>query len=303
MHILILFLDGIGLGDDDVTTNPFTAAHLPTLNALANGHRWLRTTGLQQTVHASFIPTDACLGVTGRPQSATGQATILTGRNVAQAVGEHFGPRPNDAVRRSIDQGNIFSNLVARNKRAALLEAYPTSWHQRVASGKLLHSSYQYAVHAAGLPVFGPDELQKGEALAGDWTGEGWRTHLGYADTPIYTPTAAGRKLVELSRQYDFAFFAHWMTDLVGHRGTMTEAVALLERFDQVMTGILDIWTPDEGLIIITSDHGNMEQIGDRKHTENDIPTVVIGAGHAEFARDFRSLTDHAGRIERLLSE
>ena len=82
MHILTLFLDGIGLGENDPEKNPFAVADMPTIHALTNGKRWLADTGRQESDRAIFIPTDACLGVEGRPQSGTGQATILTGLNV-----------------------------------------------------------------------------------------------------------------------------------------------------------------------------------------------------------------------------
>src|SRR5690349_3223338 len=98
MRILLIFIDGIGLGDDDPAHNPFAVANTPTLHALARGHRWLRDTGRVESARATFIPTDARFGVEGRPQSATGQAVILTGRNVSAEIGEHYGPRPNPAI-------------------------------------------------------------------------------------------------------------------------------------------------------------------------------------------------------------
>jgi len=97
MHILMIFLDGVGLGSDDPVHNPLATANLPTLSALANGQRWLASTGRQESARASFIPTDPRLGVAGRPQSATGQAAILTGLNVPQLIGEHYGPKPDAA--------------------------------------------------------------------------------------------------------------------------------------------------------------------------------------------------------------
>ena len=81
MHILMIFLDGVGLGDADPEVNPFALANLPTLHQLANGHGWFNTTGTQISDRAVFIPTDPRLGIPGKPQSATGQATI-----------QHFAP-------------------------------------------------------------------------------------------------------------------------------------------------------------------------------------------------------------------
>ena len=78
--------------------------------------------------------------------------------------------------------------------------------------------------------------------------------------------------MVELSRRYDFAFFSHWMTDVIGHRGGIEDGVKALERFDAVMAGALAAWDDREGLLIVTSDHGNMEDLSHGKHTENDVP-------------------------------
>lgn len=302
MHILLIFLDGIGLGDDDQVLNPFAAAHLPTLTRLTNGHRWLRTTGNQQSERAIFRPIDPRLGIPGKPQSATGQAAILTGRNIPQIIGEHYGPRPNEAIRALLAEDNLFKQLVAQGKTAALLEAYPPMWHESINRGKRLRASYQQAAHESGQALFTEVDLYNGDALTADWTGEGWRSQLGYTDSPLYERHEAGVKMVELARRYDFAFFAHWFTDVVGHRGTLEEGVYLLELFDAVMAGVLDVWDDEEGLIIVTSDHGNMEDLGNGgKHTDNDVPGLIIGRGKEAFAEGLTTLADFAPRIAHLL--
>ncbi len=238
MRILMIFLDGIGLGADDPSVNPFAAAHTPTLDQLADGQRWLASTGRQVSPRALFIPTDPRMGVPGRPQSGSGQAAILTGLNIPQIIGEHYGPKPNRAIRDLLAADNFFKQVVAHGKKAALLEGYPPRWHRGVNSGKSLRSSYQQAVYDAGLPIFDEKAIYAGQALAVDWTGESWRTQLGYHDTPVYSPYEAGQKLVELGRCYDFAFFSHWLTDIIGHRGTLAEGIGILELFDGVMAGV-----------------------------------------------------------------
>jgi hypothetical protein len=301
MHILLIFLDGIGLGDDNPAVNPFAVAHMPTLTALTNGQRWLRGIGRQESARAVFVPTDPRLGMPGRPQSATGQATILTGRNVPQLIGEHYGPKPNPPVRQLLAEDNFFKQVVAGGKTAAIISAYPPRLQHAIQRGKTLRSSYQLAAHEAGLPMFTLEMLYSGDAISEDWTGAGWRSRLGYADAPLYTPEDAGRLMVALSRRYDFAFFSHWFTDTVGHRGPLEDGVELLELFDGVMAGALDAWRDDEGLMIVTSDHGNLEDVGDRHHTENDVPTLIIGAAKAAFADGLRDLSDITPRMARLL--
>lgn len=295
-HLLFIFLDGIGLGEDDPATNPFAVANMPLLHDLAGG-RWLK--GLPRSVNgrASFVPTDACLGVPGRPQSATGQAALLTGRNVAAEIGMHYGPRPNPEVRAIIAEDNLFKQVVAHGDSAALVDAYPPGFFSAVERGKRLLSSIQQAVHEAGIPLMDDQALRRGEAFSPDWTGEGWRAELGYSDTPVYTPEEAGRRLGAVATQRTLTMFSTWITDVIGHRGPFERGVALLERFDRVMAGLLAGW-PDDGLIVISSDHGNMEDLGSRRHTENPVPTLIVGRDHAAFAD---GLTDLVGVTPHIL--
>jgi len=299
-HILMIFLDGIGLGDDNPAANPLATAHMPTLTALTNGKRWLRGIGRQESERAIFIPTDPRLGVPGRPQSASGQATIVTGRNIPQLIGEHYGSKPNAAIRKLLAEDNFFKQVVAHGKKAAIINAYPPRLHNAINRGKILRSSYQQALHEAGLPMFTDETIYNGTALSSDWTGEGWRSELGYTDTPVYSRHEAGRRMVEISRQYDFAFFSHWYTDIIGHRGPLEDGVALLELFDGVMAGALDAWDDDEGLMVVTSDHGNLEDVSSRNHSENDVPTLIIGRDKAAFAEGLTDLTGFVPRMARM---
>lgn len=296
-HILFLFVDGIGLGEDNPDINPFSVAHMPTLQQFTGGLRWLKTTPKQSTPQGAFVPTDPRLGVAGRPQSGSSQAAILTGVNVPQHIGEHYGPKPNAATRQLIDQDNFFMRVKRADKAAALIDAYPKSLLHNIARGKTLPSSIQQAAIASGQALFDDQALREGRAITAEWTGEEWRTHLKFADTPVYTPQEAGRLMVEISRGYAFTFHSHWMTDYVGHRGTVPEGVTFLERLDGVIEGILSVWQPDEGLVLLTSDHGNMEHIGDRHHTENDVPTLIIGADSEAFADGFSQLIDFVPRM------
>ncbi len=301
MHVLLIFLDGIGLGADDPSVNPFAAANTPTLWSLANGRKWLESTGLQSTDRAEFIPTDANLGIPGRPQSGSSQAAILTGINVPQHLGYHYGPKPDAATRALLEQTNIYKTLLAAGKRADLINAYPPRLHHDINRGKTLRSSIQHAAWAAGLPMHNVDDLLSGNAMSEEWTGNAWREFLGYPDAPLYTPEQAGRKMVELSRRLDFAFFSHWYTDIIGHRGPMPDAISLLETIDGVMRGALDAWDDDEGLMILTSDHGNFEALDHRKHTENKVPTIVIGKRRHELADGFKDLTQITPNILKIL--
>ncbi len=300
-RVLLLFLDGVGLGDDNPATNPCAAARTPTLDALAGGQRWLRGAARYDNGRAIFIPTDPRLGVPGRPQSATGQAAILTGQNVAAALGEHYGPRPNAAIRALLDRDNLFKRVLASGGSAALITAFPPRFFDALARGKRLPSSVQQAALAAGLRLATEADIYAGAAMSPDWTGAGWRSDLGYTDTPLYAPQEAGAHLARLADERTLTFFEHWVSDMIGHRGTLAQGVALLELFDAVMAGLLAAWDDNGGVIVITSDHGNLEDMTTRKHTANDVPTVIIGAARERVAEGLRDLTGIAPGILRAL--
>ncbi|HUE99616.1 MAG TPA: hypothetical protein VMN99_10205 [Anaerolineales bacterium] len=299
MRILFIFLDGIGLGENNPETNPFARAKMPNLNKLLDGRSLLKDAAPFHGEYASLLAVDPAVGVSGLPQSATGQAILLTGINIPAELGYHYGPKPNPEVAAYLKEGTLFSRFVKEGRKAALLNAYPPRYFDGIDSGKRLYSSIPLSVINAGLPLFRHDDLFAGRALSADFTGDGWRTMLGYTDAPIMEPPHAGRMLGTLAKEYDFALFEYWASDYAGHKQEMVNAVKLMETFDAVLGGLIDVW--EEGLILITSDHGNMDDLSTRKHTNAHVPALVIGdkAARREFTHDMKDLTDIAPAIWR----
>lgn len=297
----IFFLDGVGLAQPDAAENPFLTADMPNLTSLL-GEMWYLA-GRERIIaeRASLVPTDANLGVEGRPQSATGQATILTGRNVPRLVGEHYGPKPNPAVSEIIRTGTLFHEVVARGGRAALITPYPERYFEAIESGRRMLSSVPLAATSAGLSLMEADDLRAGRAVSPDFTGAGWRDHLGYEGIPVLTLPEAGRRIAAVATEHDFSFFEHWPTDQTGHRGSLADAVAHLEAIDDVIGGMLEAWDETRGLLLLTSDHGNLEEKGHRQHTRNPVPTILIGREHARHAASIRDLTDIAAVVRDCL--
>ncbi|MBK8824177.1 MAG: hypothetical protein IPN58_16705 [Anaerolineales bacterium] len=63
MKILFLFLDGIGLGDDDPEKNPFARANMPYLQSLLGGQTLIRTSAPYEGEHATLLAVDPNLGI------------------------------------------------------------------------------------------------------------------------------------------------------------------------------------------------------------------------------------------------
>lgn len=291
MAVLFLFLDGVGVGDPDPAYNPLAAAHLPALADLLEGRRWLQPAGRWVGARAAFIPADATLGVAGPPQSASGQAALLTGRNVPAELGEHWGPKPNAAIAAILQADSLFHWARRHGQRAALLNAYPPRYFQAIERGRRNHAAIPLAVTAAGCALRTLDDLRAGRALSADFTGAGWRSELGFADTPLYTPAEAGARLAGLAQAEDFAFFEYWLSDVLGHRGTLAEAVTALETLDAMLAGLLAHWDMARDTLIITSDHGNLEDLRHTHHTCNPVFAVVAGRGHQAIAHAVQDIT------------
>jgi len=63
-------------------------------------------------------------------------------------------------------------------------------------------------------------------------------------------------------------------------------------------------WGQRNDLIVVTSDHGNLEDLSKRGHTMNAVPALLIGpqALRKAFATGLKDLTGFAPAIRRLLS-
>ena len=299
-------MDGVGLGGPDPDVNPFVTAVLPNLTNLLGKDWFLQgnnpvANGRISTDRASLIPTDPNLGLPGKPQSATGQAAILTGRNVPALIGEHYGPKPNTAGADVIRQGTLFHDVAAAGGRAALITPYPQGYFDGINSGRRLLSSVPLAATSAGLTLMDVEDLRNGRAISPGFTGQAWQAHLGYDDIPVMTLSEAETRIAAIAQTYHFSFFEHWPSDRSGHRGTLAQAVAHLEMIDTALGGLLDAWDDDHGLLIITSDHGNIEDKSQRQHTRNPVPTILVGPNHAQLAAQIHNLADIAATVRGFL--
>lgn len=301
MKVLILFLDGVGLGDDSAEVNPFVRYAPPFLSHLLGGARLIRANAGHHSKKLTLRGLDVGLGVAGLAQSGTGQAAILSGLNVPQMLGGHDGPYPSTAVKQILDQHNLFSQLQAQGKRVAYAHAFPPNYHARLGRGKARMSANAYALHTAGVRLRTLDDLRTGRAVSGDITNGYWFKNQ--ADMPTLTPQQAGQNLVLLAQAYDVSYFDLWTTDVVGHRRNWDDAEALLGLLDGFLAGIVDS-LPPEMLFLIISDHGNFEDLSTKQHTPNPALFMALGPAHPQIAATAQTMTsvlDIAPLVQRVL--
>jgi hypothetical protein len=302
-QVLFIFVDGVGLGERDRAVNPFLRARLPTIQGLLGGSLPLiETAPLGTPLHtpaATLIGLDATLGVDGLPQSGTGQAALLTGENAPRLFGRHYGPWVPTPLRPMVAERSFLARQLAAGREVAFANAYPEEVLREPAPGTRdrspLRAGPPLAARAAGLLTRHTPALELGEAVASEITNEAWRERLGRTTLPRITPREAGGNLARIAAQHHLTLFAHYSTDTAGHTGKMAAAVAALERLDEFLGGVL-VALPPEVLLVVASDHGNIEDIRGG-HTRNPALALVVGPGHGEFAAGVGALTGVGGRV------
>ena len=302
-RVLIVFLDGVGVGDDDAATNPLAAADSPALRALLDGRRLVAGELPYSGARASALGLDATLGVAGLPQSGTGQTALLTGVNAAERFGRHFGPYTPTALRPLVEQDSLLARGVRAGFDVTFANAYPLHLIAMASGdGKLplpLRAAIVIAALGAGVLRRHEPELIAGDAIASEITHDGWREGLGRTDIPEISADQAGRNLAAIANRHDLTLFAHYATDGAGHLQDLNAGVDAWQRVDAFMGGLLPALTPDT-LVAVVSDHGNLEDAR-AQHTRNPALCVVSGPGHAELAKRLGALTDVAPALMDVL--
>jgi hypothetical protein len=291
MSVLMIFVDGVGIGGDDPAVNPF--ARTRTLHLRAVGGVLNRP---ELRAGALVMPTDATLGVGGLPQSASGQTTLLTGINAARQVGRHVHGFCTRALAGILDGASLFARVRRGGGRATFANAYTPEFFR---GERRFLSVTTVAMKQAGLPFRDLDDLARGEAVFHDITNRDLRER-GY-HVPEVHPEEAGRRLARLALSQDFTMYEHFQTDQAGHARDMDTGVLLLEQLDLLLEGVLGAAEPDELLIVMTSDHGNLEDLTARTHTRNRVPTMMWGAGREAVADEVHTLADIAPALLRHL--
>jgi 2,3-bisphosphoglycerate-independent phosphoglycerate mutase len=293
-HVLMIFIDGIGLGTNDPARNPFAA-----LDCTLGSDIPIYLPHNAQSKQAMIIPTDACLGITGLPQSATGQSALLSGVNAASLIGRHLPAYPNQALADLLSEHGIFRWCQTHGFSSTFSNGFRKEYWQAVESGKRRHSATTLSVLGAHGQFRDEQDFAEGLALYHDITGHTLR--LMGRDIPLLTPEAAGQRLVRISQNFDFTLFEYFITDVVGHRQQWDSALMLLQDLEPFMQSILQSIDLEQTAVMITSDHGNFEDFSIKGHTYNPVPTILYGPLARSLAPKIHSILDIVPAIQTLL--
>ena len=105
-----------------------------------------------------------------------------------------------------------------------------------------------------------------------------------YADAPEMSAAEITDKLIEaMKNNYDFILVNYANSDMVGHTGNYNAAVQALEYMDGCLEKLIKAVFAKGGELIITADHGNVEEMlnvyngePDTQHSKNVVPCWYV---------------------------
>ena len=310
MGVLFVFVDGLGYGTGDPGRNPVAAPGLTFLAPLLAHPDGPPVPGSARPVSFAGVAgfagaADACLGVPGLPQSATGQTTLLTGENASAYVGRHVKAYPTGKLRLLLEERNFLTLGARAGRRVTFLNMFRPDSLPLVLSGERRPSATTVAALAAGLRLRTLEDLIRGEAVYHDvtcWTLQG-QSYV----VPSVTPGEAARHALDVAARHDLCLYEYFLTDVAGHARDPELVGPVLANLDaflgSVVAGLgLPRAGPDdvELTLVLASDHGNIEDLSTAGHTRNLVPVLAFGRSARSVVEGVASITQLAGRVAGL---
>ncbi len=288
--VLLFFIDGLGIGTRG-EHNPLTVIDALPLAVFQNEQAETFLDGI-------VVPTDPRLGVDGRPQSASGQTTILTGVNAPAVIGYHKQGFPNKALLEIIGTHSIFKQL----RDAGIdLVTFANAYTSRFFDERPRWiSATTAAVEAAGLKFRTVADLLNDNAIFMDYTN---RILIERGESvSVRSEHEAATILARIASEHRFTLYEYFITDKVGHAQDMSLAKKVLSSLALFIRELLKRIDLETTTVILTSDHGNIEDLSSRNHTLHAVPTIVWGAQRERIAARIKTLADITPAIVALLT-
>ncbi len=272
---LIIFLDGVGIGEEDREKNPFFKFGFKTFENLFG--RIPDTHNSELKSDGVFLKgIDATLGVEGLPQSGTGQTSIFVGINAPQFVGKHFGPFPYSTLIPLLREKSIVTEFKRMMLSVEFANAYPDIFFKYLLSGKRRLGAIARMMRENSVEIKDASYLRNGKALSAEINNFLWVEKLKY-ELPIVQPETAAERLLAMTSRNSLTVFEHFHTDHLGHGRIKEKFNRLFSALDEFLLAVLNKLEKETQTVVICSDHGNIEDLSVKTHTTN--PALFIAAG------------------------
>ncbi|TGM44035.1 metalloenzyme [Leptospira biflexa] len=295
--IFYVFLDGVGITEYDPKTNPFSRFAKGFLAPVGGVSKSDIDLPINPTeIH--YLKTDAHMGVPGLPQSATGQTALWTGVPGPKVLGRHVSGFPTITLRKIIAKYSLIKVLSEHGILCDFLNCFSPPYLKHVEEKPKLVSASTLVQLASGRPLKNFEDLREERGLYMDLTHEIMGT-LGIdmlkEGDPLLErrdPYLLGTKCFDRFSHYQLSLYEYFITDKVGHAMDWEKAEKVIQNLESFFKGLLTTIDPTKDLLIVSSDHGNMEDLSQKNHTENPAATILYGKDADRFAENIHSLAD-----------
>lgn len=296
MAIYFIFVDGLGLGECE-SSNPLSLDRWAFFNEITNQQRLLNSIPPILSTSKVFKPVDATLGIQGLPQSGTGQVSLFTGVNAALEIGKHYGPYPHSQTKPILKEQSLLNKLSVLGLKFFFMNAYPPIFF-KMSEQRDRWSTTTLMCRYMDYPLNTVEEVVNQDAITAEITQEVWKERLGL-DIPSISTIEAAQRMVRKAHVNDVVLFEYYLTDKAGHEQNLAMSIEVLHRLDSFLMELMRNIS-DRDLLILTSDHGNIEDLSVKTHTRNPVPLIVLGHQASHFAQA-ESLIDIVPLLEDYL--
>ncbi|MBK7229409.1 MAG: hypothetical protein IPH97_11235 [Ignavibacteriales bacterium] len=102
----------------------------------------------------------------------------------------------------------------------------------------------------------------------------------------------AAKRLLKIAYKNDFTLYEFFLSDHLGHGRIADEFDSIYKNLDEFLFSVLTEMDKDKLSLIICSDHGNLEDLSVKSHTENPALTISAGLYAKEFSEEIKDLTN-----------
>ncbi len=288
--ILFIFLDGVGIGEKK-SSNPFYQKELFLTDILDTLNK--EDFFLKDGISAKKI--DVVGKVDEIPQSATNQSTIFTGVDCVKYYGGHKSGFPDKKLKEILKKESIFKKLKNLNIPSFFANAFTPEYF--AGKRKRLSVTTLSAIYG-GINFRSIFEIPDKKTLFHDFTNISLNIY-GY-NFPIFDTITASKVLINISKDFNFTLYEFFLTDIAGHHQDMELATTILEILDAFLFNVFKLAKRNDITLLITSDHGNIEDLSLKHHTKNFVPLILTGKGK-EMIEDIDALWDITPSILKFL--
>ncbi|MDX1959427.1 MAG: metalloenzyme [Leptospiraceae bacterium] len=292
--IIYIFLDGIGFGENDPEKNPFAKYAKSFFLPLAG--KELTT---ENPFHkGNYLVADASMGVTGLPQSATGQTALWTGFNAPQILGRHVSGYPSFTLKKIINEFSMLKILEQNGKKVSFLNCYSENYIEHLKNNPKHASASSLVQLASSTPFKTFQDLKENKGIYMDITHEVLNEYAEKFQLQdeellrIRDPFEVGKLLTSIAGEYDLVLYEYFLTDKVGHAMDWNWAKKVIGTVERFLEGVISAIDPNKTQLILSSDHGNLEDLSTKVHTKNPVPVYLYGKHTEIFTPKIKALCD-----------